>query len=130
MPFCERIFKEENMLKAWIFLMLAIVCEVVGVSVMNYTQDSPTNLIFVYGFMFIMIGIAYYFMSLSIRKISVGIAYAIWEIVGLSLITLIALLIFNTSLKTQEYIGLGLAILGIILVNLGEDYHLQEIKNV
>ncbi len=77
------------MLKAWIFLMLAIVCEVFGVSVMNYSQEG--NQIFVYGFMFAMIGVAYYFMSLSIRTISVGVAYAIWEIVGLSLITLIAI---------------------------------------
>ncbi|EEO25244.1 DMT family transporter [Helicobacter winghamensis] len=109
------------MLKAWIFLILAIVCEVFGVSVMNYSQEE--NQIFVYGFMFVMIGIAYYFMSISIRTISVGVAYAIWEIVGLSLITIIAVFIFGTSLKTQEYIGLGLAIIGITLVNLGEDHN-------
>lgn len=95
--------------------------EVFGVSIMNYSKEG--NEIFVYGFMFLMIGIAYYFMSLSIRKISVGIAYAIWEIVGLSLITLIALFIFDTSLKTQEYIGLALAVIGITLVNLGEDHN-------
>ncbi|WDL73700.1 DMT family transporter [Helicobacter winghamensis] len=109
------------MLKAWIFLILAIVCEVFGVSVMNYSQEG--NQIFVYVFMFVMIGIAYYFMSISIRTISVGVAYAIWEIVGLSLITIIAVFIFGTSLKTQEYIGLGLAIIGITLVNLGEDHN-------
>lgn len=109
------------MLKAWIFLILAIVCEVFGVSVMNYSQEG--NQIFVYVFMFVMIGIAYYFMSISIRTISVGVAYAIWEIVGLSLITIIAVFIFGTPLKTQEYIGLGLAIIGITLVNLGEDHN-------
>ncbi|CAG9468753.1 multidrug efflux SMR transporter [Campylobacter upsaliensis] len=117
------------MLKAWIFLMLAIVCEVFGVSVMNYSQEG--NQIFVYGFMFAMIGVAYYFMSLSIRTISVGVAYAIWEIVGLSLITLIAVFIFDASLKTQEYIGLALAIVGIVLVNLGEKHEDEkEVENV
>ncbi|MBX7490349.1 DMT family transporter [Helicobacter turcicus] len=108
------------MLKAWVFLILAIICEVFGVSVMNYSQVG--NEIFMYGFMFAMIGVAYYFMSISIRTISVGVAYAIWEIVGLSLITIIAIFIFGTSLKAQEYIGLALAILGITLVNLGEDH--------
>lgn len=116
------------MLKAWIFLVLAIVCEVFGVSVMNYSQEG--NQIFVYGFMFAMIGIAYYFMSISIRTISVGIAYAIWEIVGLSLITIIAVFFFGASLKTQEYIGLALAIIGIILVNLGEDHKQNSKKEV
>ncbi|MDA3966740.1 MULTISPECIES: DMT family transporter [Helicobacter] len=113
------------MLKAWIFLLLAIVCEVFGVSVMNYTGEDDK--IMIYGFMFLMIGIAYYFMSLAIRKINVGTAYAIWEIVGLSLITIIAVFIFDTSLKIQEYIGLALALLGIILVNLGE-YHEDSTK--
>ncbi|MCI5968450.1 DMT family transporter [Helicobacter sp.] len=119
------------MLKAWMFLIVAIICEVLGVSVMNSTQgDSQNNPLFVYAFMFIMIGIAYYFMSLSIRKISVGIAYAIWEIVGLSLITIIAIFVFGTSLKTQEYIGLALAILGIFLVNLGDTHSNNGNKNV
>lgn len=113
------------MAKAWIFLILAIVCEVFGVSIMNYAGSE--NKLFVYSFMFFMIGVAYYFMSLSIRKINVGTAYAIWEIVGLSLITIIAVFIFDTSLKTQEYIGLLLAIVGIVLVNMGE-YHEEDSK--
>ncbi|CAM2844945.1 DMT family transporter [Helicobacter burdigaliensis] len=109
------------MIKAWIFLILAIFCEVFGVSVVNYAQEGG-NKIIIYGILFAMIGIAYYFMSLSIRKISVGVAYAIWEIVGLSLITIIALFVFKAELKMQEYIGLALAIIGIVLVNLGEEH--------
>lgn len=38
-------------------------------------------------------------------------AYAIWEIVGLSLITIIAIFAFGAELKMQEYIGLALALL-------------------
>ncbi|PZT47542.1 QacE family quaternary ammonium compound efflux SMR transporter [Helicobacter valdiviensis] len=114
------------MFKAWFFLILAIVCEVFGVSVVNYAQVGGSKIL-VYCILFFMIGIAYYFMSLSIRKISVGVAYAIWEIVGLSLITIIALFVFDTELKTQEYIGLALAIIGIVLVNLGEEHGEQNV---
>lgn len=108
------------MLRAWIFLILAVVCEVFGISAMHYSQEKGQ--IFVYGFMFIMIAFAYYFMSLSICKLSVGVAYAMWEIIGLSLITILAVFVFDTPLKLQESIGLALAILGIVLVNLGETH--------
>ncbi|WP_104722543.1 DMT family transporter [Helicobacter mesocricetorum] len=107
------------MLKAWVFLLLAIFSEVFGVSIVNYSQED--NKAFVLSILFISIAIAYYCMSLSLKKINVGVAYAIWEIVGLSLITIIAIFIFGAELKIQEYIGLALAIVGIVLVNLGEN---------
>ncbi len=108
------------MLQAWIFLLLAICCEVFGVSVMNYSEEGSK--IITYGFMFVMLGISYYFMSLAICRINVGTAYAIWEVVGLSLIAVISIFIFGNHLNTQEYIGLALALVGIILVNLGEEH--------
>ena len=106
------------MLKAWIFLFLAIFSDVFGVSIVNYSQED--NKALVLSILFISIAIAYYCMSLSLKKISVGMAYAIWEIVGLSLITIIAIFAFGAELKMQEYIGLALALLGIALVNFGE----------
>ena len=109
------------MLRAWIFLLSAIVCEVIGVSVLNYSDNTYQT--YAYGFLFFMICISYYFMSLAIRKISVGVAYAIWEVVGLSLITLISIFVFSAQLNTQQYIGLALAITGIVCVNIGEAKH-------
>ena len=114
------------MLKARVFLLLAIFCEVFGVSVMNYA--GGVNKILIYSVMFLMLVISYYFMSLAILRISVGTAYAIWEILGLSLITIISVFIFENHLNLQEYIGLGLALLGIILVNLGEEHSSQNAK--
>ena len=46
----------------------------------------------------------------------------------MSLITLISVFIFENHLNLQEYIGLGLALLGIILVNLGEEHSSQNAK--
>ena len=89
-------------------------------SVMNYSEEGSK--IITYGFMFVMLGISYYFMSLAICRINVGTAYAIWEVVGLSLIAVISIFIFGNHLNTQEYIGLALALVGIILVNLGEEH--------
>ncbi|MDE5602790.1 MAG: QacE family quaternary ammonium compound efflux SMR transporter [Helicobacter sp.] len=86
--------------------------------IVNYLQED--NKAFVLSILFISIAIAYYCMSLSLKKISVGIAYAIWEIIGLSLITIIAVFVFGVELKMQEYAGLTLAIFGIVLVNLGD----------
>lgn len=116
------------MLKAWIFLLIAIVFEVAGVSVLNYSGSEYQ--LYAYISLYVMICISYYFMSLAILKISVGIAYALWEVVGISLITLISLIFFQVHLSTQQYIGLGLAALGILLVNLGEvKNENKEVKN-
>lgn len=54
------------------------------------------------------------------KKISVGVAYAIWEGSGVALITLVSVFVFNHVLNTQEMIGLAMAVGGILLVNAGE----------
>lgn len=110
------------MLRYWVFLFLAVVFEITGASVLNYTKDGDFQ-IYAYMSMIVLIGVSYYFMSLAILKISVGVAYAVWEILGLCGITFITLVIFGDSLNSQEWIGVTLAFIGIILVNLGEEKH-------
>lgn len=101
---------------AWIFLTLAIFAEVIATGVLKVGKGS----LYSYIFMAIFIAISYYLMALAIRKIQVGIAYAMWEILGSSCIVLMSVFIFDEVLSVKQTIGILLAIVGIILINIGE----------
>ncbi|MCG2968971.1 SMR family transporter, partial [Escherichia coli] len=63
---------------------------------------------------------SYYFLALSVRRIAVGVAYAVWEGLGLTLLTVVGLTVFGESLSLQQLAGLVLAVVGIVCVTLGE----------
>mgnify|MGYP003578146723 CR=1 FL=1 len=62
-------------------------------------------------------GIAFYFLSLTLKTLPVGIAYAIWSGVGIIFIALIGLFWFRQPLDLPAIIGLGLIIAGVVVVN-------------
>lgn len=62
-------------------------------------------------------GIAFYFLSITLRTIPVGIAYAIWSGVGIVLITLVGWLVFGQKMDAPALIGMGLIIAGVVTMN-------------
>lgn len=100
---------------AWFFLISAIVFEVLGTSFLK--MNNP---ILVYSFMAIFIAFSYFFMGKAIKKIQVGIAYAVWELLGIILILLVSFILFKESLTSTQMLGIALSIIGIILINIGE----------
>lgn len=96
-------------------LVVAIVFEVVGTSFLQasqqFTRPLPTAV------MALCYGAAFYFLSISLKLIPVGIAYAIWSAVGIVLITAVGFVVFKQALDTAALIGLGLIIAGVIVVN-------------
>lgn len=103
---------------AWLFLALAIATEVAGLTIMKAASQSGG-----YGghaVMYVSIALSYFFLAKAVKRISVGVAYAIWEGSGVALITLVSVFVFNHVLNTQEMIGLAMAVTGILLVNAGE----------
>lgn len=62
--------------------------------------------------------ISFYLLSVSLRVLPLGIAYAIWGAVGMVLVALIGLTIFGQRLDLPAVIGLGLIIAGVLVVNL------------
>jgi small multidrug resistance pump len=61
--------------------------------------------------------IAFYFLSLSLRTIPVGIAYAVWSGVGIALVSLIGWMVYGQSLDAPAIAGLALIVSGVILLN-------------
>lgn len=100
----------------WFFLSAAIVSEVIATSALKaangFTQLWPSLLV-VAGY-----AMSFFFLSLTLRTIPVGVAYAIWSAAGIVLITLIAWLVFGQSLDIPAIIGLALIIAGVIILQL------------
>jgi len=102
-------------MQKWIFLGLAIVSEVVATTALksseSFTKPIP-SLIVAIGY-----GAAFYLLSLTLKSIPIGIAYALWSGLGIGLITLIGWKFYGQKLDTAGFIGLGLIMAGIIVLN-------------
>jgi len=99
----------------WIFLSIAIVSEVIATSCLKaaegFTRFWP-SLVVVVGYL-----LAFYLLSLTLKTIPVGIAYAIWSGVGIVLIALSGWLFLGQSLDTPAVIGLTLIVAGVLVIN-------------
>ena len=98
----------------WSFLAMAIFSEVVATSSLKSTEGF-TNLI---PSVIVLVGYsaAFYFLSLTLNEIPVGIAYAIWSGVGIVGIAIVAMIFHEQNLDAGAMIGMGLIILGIIVM--------------
>lgn len=103
-------------MKNWAFLFLAIVSETIATSTLKSSEGFSRlwpSVITVVGYV-----VAFYFLSLTLRTIPVGIAYAIWSGVGVVLITLVGWFIFGQKLNAPALIGMGLIVCGVLVMNL------------
>ncbi|WP_144822906.1 SMR family transporter [Marinobacter piscensis] len=102
-------------MKSWLFLAAAIIAEVVATSSMKasegFTRLFP-SLVVVIGY-----GVAFYLLSLTLKTIPVGIAYAIWAGSGIVLIALIGWLVFDQKLDAASVLGMALIVTGVFVIN-------------
>lgn len=100
----------------WLYLAAAITAEIIATSLLKssegFTRLWP-SLIVVAGYC-----CAFFFLSLTLRTIPVGVAYAIWSGVGIVLVTLIAWLVLGQKIDLPGLAGIGLIISGVIVLNL------------
>ena len=102
-------------MQQWIFLSVAIVSEVVATSALNASEGFSRlwpSLIVAAGYLS-----AFYFLSLTLKTIPVGVAYAIWSGAGVALIALIALVFFGQALDAPAVVGLSLIVAGVVVLN-------------
>ena len=100
----------------WVYLITAIVSEVIATSALKastgFTKPLP-SVVVVIGYL-----VSFYFLSLTLKTIPVGIAYAIWSGVGVVLISVVAWLLYGQRLDLPALIGMGLIISGVMVINL------------
>ncbi|WP_043764203.1 SMR family transporter [Aeromonas taiwanensis] len=110
-----------RMLLARMFLTGAILTEVAGTSSMTLIADNGAGWLS-YLPMWVLIALSYLMLAKAAKTISIGIAFALWEGLGIALITLVSVLFLDYSISPQALLGLALAIVGIVMVTLGETH--------
>ena len=97
-------------------LFTAIVLEVIGTTFLQrseqFTRLVPTLA------MGLCYAASFYFLSLALRSMPLGIAYAIWSGLGIVLVSIIGLIVFGQKLDVAAVIGLSLIVAGVVIVNL------------
>jgi small multidrug resistance pump len=101
---------------AYVYLSIAIVSEVIGTTALkaseSFTKTLPSLLV-VWGY-----GAAFYFLSLCLESIDIGVAYAIWSGLGLVLITVAGAVIYKQIPDWWAIVGLTLIVAGVLMLNL------------
>jgi small multidrug resistance pump len=102
--------------KAYLYLAIAIVAEVIATSALkasdNFSRLIPSILV-IGGY-----GVAFNFLSLVVREIPVGIAYAVWSGAGIVLVALISIVLYKQVPDLAAWAGMALIIAGIVVLNL------------
>lgn len=102
-------------MKGFPFLLIAILSETIATSALKSSEEFTKllpSIVVVVGYL-----ISFYFLSLSLRTIPVGVAYAIWAGLGIVLITLAGIFIFKEVPDLPAVIGLVLILAGVVLIN-------------
>jgi len=98
----------------FVYLVLAIMAEVIATSAlkasMGFTRPLP-SVVVVVGY-----GLAFYLLSLVLRTLPVGVAYAIWAGLGIVLVTLVGIVVFGEKPDLPAVLGISLIVAGVVLL--------------
>ncbi|HCB2188340.1 multidrug/spermidine efflux SMR transporter subunit MdtJ [Escherichia coli] len=100
----------------WILLGLAIATEITGTLSMKWASVSEGNGGFI--LMLVMISLSYIFLSFAVKKIALGVAYALWGGFGIAATLAAGWILFGQRLNRKGWIGLVLLLAGMIMVKL------------
>lgn len=104
----------------WLYLIFAIVSEVAGTTCMKlsagFTKTVPSVLMWVF------YGICFCFLTLTLKKVDVSIAYAIWSGVGTVLIATVGILYFREPVGILKLLGIIAIIGGVVALNISRTF--------
>ena len=107
----------------WTYLTLAIISEVTATSFLKssegFTKLWP-SIIVVIGYC-----LAFYFLSLTLDTIPIGVAYAIWSGVGIASLAVISVLFFDQRIDAAALFGMGLIIAGVIVLRVFSEVNVE-----
>lgn len=103
-------------MNSYTYLVVAILSEVIATTALkataSFTKPIP-SLIVILGYTS-----AFYCLSICLRTIQVGVAYAIWSGLGIVLVTLLGWIVYRQSIDTAGLIGMGFIVVGVLVLNL------------
>ena len=103
-------------MNTWFYLGIAILSEVMATaslkSTEGFTKICPSLLVLI-GY-----SAAFYFLSLTLEDIPIGVAYAIWSGVGVATITIVSVVFMDQKIDLAGVLGIGLIVVGVIVLRL------------
>jgi small multidrug resistance pump len=99
----------------WLALAIAIVAEVIATSTMKATNEFTRfwpSVVVVLGY-----GTGFYFMTISMRVLPIGIMYALWSGVGILVVSIMGWVIYRQALDIPAIIGMSFIIAGVVVIN-------------
>lgn len=100
---------------AYLYLAIAITAEVIATSALKASEEFTKlypSLIVVIGY-----SVAFYFMTLVLRTIPIGITYAVWSGLGIVFVAIIGIVLYKETPDIPAIIGMGLIILGVVVIH-------------
>lgn len=101
---------------AYLYLTIAIIAEVAATSALKasaeFTKLVP-SIIVITGY-----GIAFYFMTLILRTIPLGVTYAVWSGLGIVLVTIVGIFLYKQIPDTPAIIGMTLIVSGVVVIHI------------
>jgi small multidrug resistance pump len=103
-------------MKTALIFFFAVLSEVIATTSLKFSEGFTKlvpSLIVVLGY-----GLSFYLLSLSLKVMPVGIAYALWSGIGIILTVIAGRMIWQETLDWARVIGIGLILIGILVINL------------
>jgi small multidrug resistance pump len=103
-------------MRGWIFLALAIACEISGTTCMklshSFTRLVPSVLLFIF------YGATLVNMTIAMKYLEIGLVYAVWSGVGTAVVAVIGIAVFHESLSVAKVACIAMIIGGVVGLNL------------
>jgi len=109
-------YKKEEQMKTALIFFLAVLSEVIATTSLKFSEGCTKFLpsfIVVVGY-----GLSFYLLSISLKIMPIGIAYALWSGIGIILTVIAGKMIWQEALDWPRLTGIGLILLGILIINL------------
>lgn len=98
----------------YVYLGIAIAVEVVGTTMLKVSDGF--TIVWAGVVALLAYGVSFYFLSLTLRTMPVGVAYAVWSAVGIVAIAFIGRIAFDQNLSALAVVGMAVIIVGVILL--------------
>lgn len=103
-------------MKTALIFFFAVLSEVIATTSLKFSDGFTKllpSLIVVVGY-----GLSFYLLSISLKVMPIGIAYALWSGIGITLTVIAGKMIWGETLDWARIIGIGLILLGILVINM------------
>lgn len=105
-------------MKGMVFLLIAVICEVVGTTALKssagFSRLGPSTIVV------LSYTLSFYLLGLSLKTVPLGIGYALWSGIGTALTIIIGIVVWKEAVSSAHVFGILLILFGVVILNLNQ----------